>query len=183
MSLKEVLILAIAVSLDAFGVSLSLGLNKKINNVDKFIFCLSFGFFQFLFMIMGIYMGVLFNNKIAVVPSTIGGIILIIVSFIMFRETLNTGGRDLIISDFMYIIVGVSVSIDALVIGFSIMKKLDTVFDMFLTSTVIGTITFILSALAFIISSKLKTIHIVEKYSSCIGSIILFIFGLKMIFM
>lgn len=183
MSLKEILILAVAVSLDAFGISLSLGLNKRIKKIDKLIFCLSFGFFQFLFMIMGIYLGVLFNNKIVAVPSLIGGILLIIVSLMMLKESLANSSRELIISDFMYIIVGISVSIDALVIGFSIMKRLHTVLDMFLTSGIIGMITFILSIVAFIISSNLKKVYVIEKYSGYIGAIILFIFGLKMIFM
>ena len=81
----------------------------------------------------------------------------------------------------MYFILGVSVSIDAMVVGFTVLNNITKVI-LFKDTLFIGGITLIMSTLAFIISRYLKKIEVVGRYADYIGGIILIIFGLKMMF-
>ena len=49
MELYPLFIIALALSLDAFGVALCIGLNNQAKFKNKTGFTISFGFFQFLF--------------------------------------------------------------------------------------------------------------------------------------
>ncbi|MCH5138767.1 manganese efflux pump, partial [Clostridiaceae bacterium UIB06] len=86
MDLYSLFLIAIALSLDAFGVALCIGLNRAISGSNKMLFAASFGFFQFLFSILGAYAGFLFNTYIASVPRLIGGILITIVGVMMLKE-------------------------------------------------------------------------------------------------
>jgi putative Mn2+ efflux pump MntP len=81
----------------------------------------------------------------------------------------------------MYLILGVSVSIDAMVVGFTVLNNITKV--MLLKDTLfIGAVTLAMVTIAFLISKYLKKIEVVGKYADYIGGIILIIFGLKMMF-
>lgn len=82
----------------------------------------------------------------------------------------------------MYIILGISVSIDAVVIGFTVLNKISSSLIIFSDTIYIGIVTFIFSAVGFFIARYLKRIQLIEKYADYLGGIILIAFGLKMIF-
>jgi len=63
-SLYFILSIAFALSLDAFGVALSIGLNRGLGYRRKILFAISFGFFQFLFALIGALIGIIFNKFI-----------------------------------------------------------------------------------------------------------------------
>lgn len=86
MNFYSLSIIAIALSLDAFGVALSIGLDNRLRMRNKLIFSLSFGFFQFLFALTGSYTGFLFNKYIVSVPNIVGGIIIALVGVYMIVE-------------------------------------------------------------------------------------------------
>lgn len=76
-SLKNLLILGIATSLDAFAVGLSFAFLK----VNMFLSLNLIGLVTFLMCFIGPYLGNYFGSKISNKPQVVGGIILIIIGF------------------------------------------------------------------------------------------------------
>ena len=181
MDLYSLFIIALALSLDAFGVALCIGLNDQTRFVNKLGFTISFGLFQFLFSYIGAYVGFLFNIYVVSMPSIIGGIIISFVGVIMIKEGFENAGKCPLLKTKMYFILGVSVSIDAMVVGFTVLNNITKVI-LFKNTLFIGVVTLVMSSIAFVISRYLKKIEIVGKYADYIGGIILIIFGLKMMF-
>lgn len=182
MTLQSVFLIAIALSLDAFGIALSIGLNPKANFIYKAKCVGSFGLFQFLFSLVGASSGFIFTTYVTSVPSLIGGVIIIIVGLLMIKEGLQQKDECSLIKPGIYILLGISVSIDAMVIGFTALSSITSKVIILNYTVIIGLVTVIMSTIAFLISKFLKKIEVVEKYASYIGGIILVIFGLKMMF-
>lgn len=182
MGLYSLFLIAIALSLDAFGVALCIGLNRAISRSNKVLLVGSFGFFQFLFSIIGAYAGFLFNTYIASVPKLIGGILITAVGIMMLKEGIESKEECPLIRPGMFIILGVSVSIDAMVIGFTVLNNLYSNLVILRNTLFIGFITLIMTSIAFMVARYLKQIALVSKYADYIGGIILVIFGVKMMF-
>lgn len=182
MTVYELLLIAFALSLDAFGVSISIGFCRTINKINKVAFALSFGFFQFVFSLVGSYIGIFINTYVTSISQVVGGIIIFIVGIIMIKDGINEKEENILISARMYIILGVTVSIDAAVIGFTILNKISNSFVIVFNTMFIGVVAFIMSCLAFFISKYLNKVKIVHSYADYIGGIILIMFGIKMIF-
>jgi len=179
----SLLIIALALSLDAFGVALSIGLNPEIKYKSKLIFSGSFGFFQFLFAFLGSIAGYYFVTYISSLPEVFGGVVIAIVGVIMINDGMEHKEQCILFSRKMYIILGASVSIDALVVGFTALGLIDSISSILMYTIVIGAVTLIMSLLAFVIAKHLKKISIVARYADYIGGIMLVFFGLKMMFL
>jgi putative Mn2+ efflux pump MntP len=173
---------AIAVSLDASGVALCIGLNEKATIKNKVFFSISFAFFQFLLSFLGGFSGKLFSENIASVPSIIGGIIISVVGVMMIKEGMENEGDSPLLNIKMYFLLGISVSIDAMVVGFATLHGTD-VTKLLMYTLMIGLVTLVMCTIAFIISKHLSKIKLISKYADYIGGIILILFGLKMMFL
>lgn len=182
MTTEELLLIALAVSLDAFGVAIAIGINDKATLLNKLCFALSFGIFQFLCSFIGGLGGKLFTENIAAVPSLLGGIVIAIVGILMIKEGMEDKDENFILSFKMYFILGISVSIDAIVVGFITFSSIGSITTLALVTGVVGIVTGIMSLIAFIMARFLGKISIIGKYGDYIGGIILILFGLKMIF-
>ncbi len=182
MTIEELLIIALAVSLDAFGVAIAIGINDKATVVNKLCFALSFGFFQFLCSFVGGGIGKIFTQNIASVPSILGGIVIAIVGILMIKEGMNDKDDNFILSFKMYFVLGFSVSVDAVVVGFIAFSSISSITTLGLATVTVGIITIIMSLIAFILAKFLGKINVVGKYGDYIGGIILILFGMKMIF-
>ncbi|MEG1257176.1 manganese efflux pump [Clostridium sp.] len=182
MAVEELLLIALAVSLDAFGVAIAIGLNNKANVKKKILFAISFGFFQFLFSFIGGVGGKIFTENVASIPTVIGGIVIALVGIFMIKEGLSNEENSMVFNVKMYFVLGISVSIDAMVVGFIAFSGIGSIVTLTIFTVIVGIITLIMSILAFIISKYLGKIHAVGKYADYIGGIILILFGLKMIF-
>ena len=181
MDIKSLLIIAVALSLDAFGVAISIGISKGIRKKNKLIFALSFGFFQFLFSFLGASAGFLFNTYVTVLPKLVGGIIIAAVGGFMIKEGFEDKNENFLLKAKMYIVLGISVSIDALVIGFTALNNITSLNALVFNTVLIGIVTFLLSGIGFVIAKLLKKIELVAKYADFLGGIILILFGIKMI--
>lgn len=176
-------VISLALALDAFGVALSLGLNPLVKRKNKISFCISFGFFQFFLALMGSYMGYLFNTYILAIPKIIGGIIIAIVGIMMLKEGMKRSSSRIIVSRKMYFILGISVSIDAAVVGFTVLNNINKGHVLLEATMFIGLITLIMCIIAFTIAKYLRKIDMFSKYADYVGGIILVLFGIKMIFL
>lgn len=181
----EILFIPVALALDAFGVALSLGFSNKHKFKQLMLFCLSFGFFQFLFSFLGGIFGDVINSYILTIPKVFGGIVILIVGILMFKEALGhcdeDDYEDKKLFNNLYITLGISVSIDALVVGFTA-YNLHNFRLIFLNTLLVGIVTLILSLFAVFLSAHLKKIKIITKYADFLGGVLLILFGLKMIF-
>lgn len=74
----------------------------------------------------------------------------------MLKEGYDNKGECPLIKPSMYIILGVSVSIDAMVVGFTVFHNINNIFIMLKYTIFIGIVTLIASIGAFFISKYLK---------------------------
>lgn len=178
MKIYVVILIGIALAMDAAGVSLAIGL-KEESDEEKSKYILTFGIFQALFTFLGGEVGTYFSRYIASIPSVIGGIALIIVGAMMLisgkKDNEEKGGVNK-----MIVPLGISVSIDALAIGFTIFNRFNFG-TLICYGTIIGLITILLCEFAFIVSRGARKIFFIKKYGEYLGGIILLCFGIKMI--
>lgn len=178
----NIIVISIALALDASGIAVSIGIDKRIKDRDIIFFIFSFGFFQFLLAYLGGYFGCLFNCYIFTLPSVMGGIVIAIVGLLMIKEGFTSDTRIDKFTLIIKILIGISVSIDAFVVGFSTFNNISSLYIIFNYSIIIGLITAFMTSVSFNISSKISKIHFVREYADFLGGIILILFGIKMIF-
>ena len=182
MNLYDVIIIAIALAMDAFGVTLGIGLNPILKKQHKIKFLLSFAFFQFLFTYVGGSLGYLFDTYITSISSIAGGIIMGIVGTLIIIDGFNQKEKELLIKNSTCVILGISVSIDALVIGFTAFHQVSRNLLLFINSILIGLITLFICTLGFFVCRYIKRIKFITRYANLFAGIALIFFGFKMIF-
>lgn len=185
MGLRAVIIIGMAMAMDALGVTISLGLNYKMQRKSKVNCILSFAIFQFLFILIGGVAGIFFDTYIASIPNLIGGIIVVVVGIIMIIDGLKNddGNNSILDNKFMPIILGVSVSIDALVVGFTAFHHVGGILLLVINSLLVGLITLLICTVGFYSCRYVRKVDFICKYADFFGGIILILFGLKMIFL
>lgn len=178
----DIILIAVALALDASGVSMGVACGTKLNNKNRISLIFSFGFFQFLFALSGALLGNYINTQIIKISNLASGIIILIIGFILFREGFKREEECIYrkLTFWTVVLLGISVSIDALGIGFSIMHT-ELIQSMLYKSIIIGAIASIFTLISLYIIRYLKKIILIEKYSDFIAGIILIIFGFNMI--
>ncbi|WP_026886200.1 manganese efflux pump MntP [Clostridium beijerinckii] len=182
MNLYDIIIIGIALAMDAFGVTLGIGLNPNVSRIHKIKFLLSFAFFQFLFTYVGGSLGYLFDTYITSIPCIAGGIIMAIVGTLIIIDGFKEKETELLIKNSTCVILGISVSIDALVIGFTAFHEISYNILLCVDSILIGLITLFICTVGFFICRYVKKIKFVTTYANFFGGIALIFFGFKMIF-
>lgn len=182
MEVLDIFVIGIALAMDAFGVTLGVGVNKNLKNGDKQKYVFSFGFFQFLLAFIGGVSGYLFNNYIFPISTTIGGVVIGFIGILMIIDGLKNDSESILNKKAMIIILGISVSIDAMVIGFTIFNNIKEIFILFVDTILIGLITLFICNIGLFISRYISKINFVKKYASLFGGMALILFSIKMIF-
>ena len=172
MSLIEIILIGLSLSMDAFSISIILGLKnnrKKIGIITSF----SFGLFQFLMPILGFYFGNILSDKIINYQYFFSSIILIIIGILMFQEKgINEKNTNINIKELFFL--SIATSIDAFVIGISFSFSKNSIFS---SSIIIGIITFIMCFIGYYLGYIFnKKAH---QYANIIGGITLIILGIK----
>lgn len=183
MNIKDVIVVGVALAMDAMGVSISIGLNSKVDRINKFGFIFSFAFFQFLLFYIGGLGGHLFVTYVTSIPNIIGGIIIGLVGVMMIKEGFESDKNDngILFKKYMYVLLGISVSIDALVVGFTAFNNINTYELLLVNSIIIGVITMIICTTGFYLCRLIRKIKVIAKYSDFLGGSILIIFAIKML--
>lgn len=182
--MKEVFFIGIALAMDALALTLSISFMPKVREKSKIIFVISFAFFQFLFSFLGGIQGKLFCKYIVCMPQIFSGITILVLGIIMFINFFKRNDEDetFLVSRGMYIILGITVSIDALVVGFTNFNH-ELVVVTFLYTIIIGLITLLVCLFGIFASKYLNKIKLISNYSDLIGGIILIVLGIRMIFL
>lgn len=180
MSFIELVSVSIALGLDASGVCISLGLGRRVNKNIALIIIFLFSFFQFLFAFLGGILGNLFHMYIFDIPSVYGGIILLFLGIIIVLEGFSSKEKKIKIKLDVIFLLAISVSIDALVVGFSIFS--DLLNNIIIKNSIfVGFITSVLCTLAFFISKYVRKVAFIKEYADFIAGSVLMIIGIKMI--
>ncbi|MCD2348013.1 manganese efflux pump MntP [Clostridium guangxiense] len=180
MSLIEVFMIGISLSMDAFAVAVCKGLNmKKINYIHTIIIALFFGGFQALMPLIGWLLGKQFQKYISSVDHWIIFALLAIIGGNMIKEGLSNEGDSCPVSseklDLKELtLMSVATSIDALAIGitFAFLKV-----SILPSIILIGCTTFTLSLIAVIIGNYFGAKY--KNKAEIAGGIILILIGTK----
>ncbi len=179
MSLAELFLIAVGLSMDAFAVSICKGLaTGKAKPGQMAGTGLYFGGFQALMPLLGYLLGVRFESLITRFDHWIAFVLLGIIGFNMIRESREKEAEELN-ADFgprAMLPMAVATSIDALAVGvtFAFLRV-----DIVPAVSFIGVVTFVLSAigvkLGSIFGAKFKS------PAECAGGVILILMGLKIL--
>jgi putative Mn2+ efflux pump MntP len=178
MALLEIVLIAIGLSMDAFAVSITLGLSVKTLKIREMLAPgIFFGFFQMLMPAIGYFAGFYFAKKIQVVDHWIAFILLGIIGGKMIKESMSK--EEAANASFQFIrmlVLAIATSIDALAIGITF--AFFTV-NIFKAAVITGLITFCISVagvnIGSIFGSKFKS------KAELLGGVILVVLGIKIL--
>lgn len=177
MSIYEIIILSVALALDALIVSFSYGaVIKEKRCKSAFSLAFPFGFFQMLMPVLGWY----FTNLVYYYLERYSKWIVFTIFFILgckfLKDAITKTENNTIscISLTCILCLALATSIDAFGAGASI-KLLDI--EIWKPAVIIGIITYTMSFFGFLIAGILKNIS--EKHVGILGALILFYLALK----
>jgi putative Mn2+ efflux pump MntP len=170
-------------ALDAAGVTMAIGCGTKTDLWDKFKVILSFGIFQFVFALLGGLIGNYINYNLFAISNYFSGTVIFLLGMFLVKEGYKNGEECIYrqLNNWTVVILGISVSIDALGVGFSLLFKWNYIF-IFKDAVVIGLIAALITAIAFKLVEYIKRFSLVEKYADYLGGIILILIGLNIFF-
>lgn len=179
MGVVELILIAIGLAMDAFAVSLGKGLTlKRVEGKFALVAGAWFGGFQALMPIIGYLLGRTFAGFVISVDHWIAFVLLALIGINMIRDTL-WGDKEQHTSDFSarsMFLMAVATSIDALAVGVT-MAFLDV--NIWIAATVIGVITFALSAVGVVLGYRFGTL--LGSKAGLLGGVILIGLGVKII--
>lgn len=146
MSLVELFILAIALSMDAFAVAVCKGLSMQtLNKKHAVIVGLYFGAFQALMPVIGYFLGFHFRNAITSIDHWIAFALLSLIGVNMIKEARCSDDEDEMdasVDPKSMLVLAIATSIDALAVGitFAFLQV-----NLVTAVSFIGIITFVLS--------------------------------------
>ena len=171
----EVIILAVALSMDAFAVSIGLGAKKNVPNL-----ALRAGFFFGLFQALMPFIGYLGGKGILgwieAYTHWVAFGLLTLIGAKMLYEGFQEGEEEDVsaITNKMMLVLAIATSIDAMAAGFSL-TLLDA--NPYVACLVIGAITFAFSVLGVFVGKKSGTW--LESKAEVFGGIVLILMGIK----
>lgn len=180
MSVIELLLLAVGLSMDAFAVSVCKGLSLKQAGLRAGVLCGTwFGGFQALMPLLGFYLGSLFAGAIESYDHWIAFGLLGFIGANMLKDAFEDKeeAADADLSVKAMFLMAVATSIDALAVGISLAMAGDV--NIFFAVLLIGVITFLLSVAGVKIGSVFGSRY--EKKAQIAGGCILILLGLKIL--
>ena len=179
MSFVEILLIAIALSMDAFAVSVCKGLSvPKLLPRHALTVGLYFGGFQALMPLIGYLLGHSFESAIASIDHWIAFALLALIGGNMVREALGDDEEktDASFGFKTMLLLSVATSIDALAVGVSVACLGVNIIAAIAT---IGTTTFILSIVGIKVGNMFGAKY--KDKAELVGGIILILMGLKIL--
>ena len=180
MTIWEILLLAVGVSMDAFAVSIGKGLTvKKVTFREPLCVALWFGGFQALMPLIGYFLGASFADLVTKVDHWIAFGLLVMIGGNMIREALSGGEEKPADSSFAFknmLLLAIATSIDALAVGVSLAFLQVNVWT---TVAIIGLTTAAFSAVGLLIGKKVGSRF--HAGAEILGGVILILIGLKIL--
>jgi putative Mn2+ efflux pump MntP len=180
MSIWELFVLAVGLSMDAFAVSVCKGLAiGKITVKDAAVVGLWFGGFQALMPLLGYFLGSRFAKYITEYDHWVAFILLALIGINMIRESFSKKEEeaDSSLGFKKMFLLAVATSIDALAVGITFAFLENT--NIIAAVSFIGIVTFIISAVGVYIGSKFGAKY--KNKAELAGGIILVLLGLNIL--
>ena len=178
-SIISTFLIAVALAMDAFSVSMTKGFTQKhLTNPQILYYGLFFGGFQFFMPLIGYYCGNVIASIVEALAPIIGFILLLIIGLNMIRESLS-GDDEEITDHFSFrevTLLAVATSIDAFAVGITIALIKDPVL---ISSIIIGIVAFAFSIIGVFIGRRIGN-YVGDKFQ-IIGGAILIIIGIKIL--
>lgn len=158
----EIILIGISLSIDAFSLAFTIGLNSKSNiSYKKYSFIV--GLFHFFMPLLGFILKELIIYKIVYIPNK--EILIIVLIFLIFSILFDKNENKELINPFIF---ALSVSIDSSIMGLTL-KKYNLIFSI----TSFSIISYIFTIIGFKMSIKFKSYF--KDYSKIISIFILMI--------
>ncbi len=182
MSIIEIFILAFALAMDAFSVSIMAGLQGYCSRKQVLRMAVAFALFQFFMPIIGWFLALQIHNIIMVYDHWVAFILLAIIGGKMIWE--SRGDNDAPNTDptkgITLLMLAIATSIDALAVGISF-AALDA--DILSASIIIGLVCFAMTAVGMYLASKLaQNKSYISMYANILGGVLLISIGVKILF-
>ena len=180
MSITELFILAVGLSMDAFAVSICKGLSMpKMNWRHASVIGLYFGGFQAGMPLLGYFLGIGFQERIQAIDHWIAFILLGIIGFNMIKESREDDEEESVDASIAFkvmLVLAVATSIDALAVGvtFAFLNV-----DIIPAITFIGVTTFLFSVAGVKIGNVFGTRY--KSKAEFAGGLILILMGMKIL--
>lgn len=175
----SIFLIAVALAMDAFSVSMTKGFTQKHLSKSQILFYgLFFGGFQALMPILGYYCGNIISGFVESLASVIGFILLLAIGLNMIRESLS-GDDEEITDNFSFkevTLLAIATSIDAFAVGITIALLNDPIL---ISALVIGIVAFIFSIVGVFLGRKLGD-YVGDKFQ-ILGGVILILIGIKIL--
>lgn len=180
MSFIEIILIGIALSMDAFAVSVAASMSyNDLTKAKKLSMPVAFGLFQGIMPILGYYLGSLFSSFIEKYAGVISLVILGVIGINMIRESFapEAEREHKTLTIRVLLIQAVATSIDAFAVGVSFAAHGAKIY---ISSLIIAVTTFLLSLAAVALGEKAG--KKLGGRAEIIGGIILIIIGVKALF-
>ncbi|MCL2435620.1 MAG: manganese efflux pump MntP family protein [Lentimicrobiaceae bacterium] len=180
MSLLEIILIALGLAMDAFAVSIILGLSVKKPGIKEFLLPgIIFGFFQALMPLIGYFAGTHLASKFQTLDHWIAFILLGIIGGKMIKDSFSKKEEKVKANPFQLtkiLVLAIATSIDALAVGvtFAFLK-----INILKSVIIIGLITFILSIAGVKIGNLFGAKY--KSKAEFIGGAILVLLGIKIL--
>lgn len=184
MTIFEIIIMAIALAMDAFAVAICKGLaTGKVKIKHMLVVGLWFGTFQALMPFIGCTVGAAFLSYIEAVDHWIAFVLLGLIGGNMIKEALSGEEEcdctDASLSFKVMLTMAVATSIDALAAGVGMSVDLDGMGQILIAVLSIGIITFLLSAIGVKIGNVFGSKY--KFLAELSGGVVLVLMGLKIL--
>lgn len=185
MTILDIVLLAISLSMDAFAVSLCKGLAMdKLKIRHCLIVGAWFGSFQALMPLLGYLLGSTFADKITSIDHWIAFVLLLIIGANMIKEALSKKDDEESVNGSLgfktMFVMAVATSIDALAVGVSFaFTEFENNYFVYIAFALIGLITFSISAVGVKVGNIFGTKY--KSKAELAGGIILILLGLKIL--
>lgn len=178
-NLISISLVAVALAMDAFSVSMTKGFTQKNLTKSQILYYgIFFGGFQALMPILGYFCGNVIASVVESLASIIGFILLLIIGINMILESLS-GEDDEVTDQFSFkevTLLAIATSIDAFAVGITIALLNEPIL---ISSAIIGIVAFLFSIAGIYIGRRIG--HYVGGKFQILGGVILILIGIKIL--
>jgi putative Mn2+ efflux pump MntP len=172
------LLIATALAMDSFSVSIANGLTTKFKTANAIKIATFFGTFQAVMPIIGWYAGAYILDLISEIDHWVAFVLLAAIGSKMIYESIKKESNSIIssLSIKVLLILSIATSIDALAVGLSIYTLNLSITTL---AVVTGVVTFTLSFLGVYLGNKFG--HLLKNRVEIVGGIILILIGVRIV--
>jgi putative Mn2+ efflux pump MntP len=184
MTLFNIIAVAIALAMDAFAVSIAVGVNlKKVNHRQKFRLAWHFGLFQAMMPVIGWLAGSTIKDYVKAYDHWVAFALLALVGVHMIKEALGDDDPEKEKNDptkgLTMVMLSIATSIDALAIGFSLsLLNLGVIFP----AVVIGVVALLFTLIGLLIGEKAGSSKKLALAAEIMGGVVLLAIGINILF-